>query len=101
VTHAQVAPRRDLRYERWAEVTAMIRWLEDERLPTAVKANMARFKTTSFAKTLDEEQRAWQLMSWPRTHHTPLRFLLRSDDGRRASFVIDGPGRQYGLVEDG
>ena len=34
----------------------MIRWLEDERLSSAVKANMARFKATSFAKDLDEPQ---------------------------------------------
>ena len=64
----------------------MIRWLDDARLSDAVKANLARFRATSFAKDLDEEEASWQFMSWPRTDHTPLRFLLRSSDSRRATW---------------
>ena len=56
----------------------MIRWLEDERLSSAVKANMARFKATSFAKDLDESEARWRFMSWPRSSDTPMRFLLES-----------------------
>jgi hypothetical protein len=78
----------------------MIHWLEEERLPSAVKANMARFRATSFAKSLDEGETRWRFMSWPRTHHTPLRFVLRSEDHRQATFTIDGPGRQYGKIEE-
>jgi hypothetical protein len=77
----------------------MIRWLEDERLSSNVKANMARFKATSFAKDLDESAARWQFMSWPRTDHAPLRFLLRSDDHRHATFTIDGAGMEYGKLE--
>jgi len=78
----------------------MIRWLEDERLPAPVKANMARFKATSFAKDLDESEARWRFMSWPRTDHTPLRFLLESDDRRRATFTLDAGGVAYGRIEE-
>jgi hypothetical protein len=77
----------------------MIHWLEDERLSSAVKANMARFKATSFAKDLDESAAGWRFMSWPRTAHTPLRFLLRSDDHRNATFTIDDGAHEYGKIE--
>jgi len=77
----------------------MIRWIEDERLSAAVKANMARFKATSFAKDLDESAAHWRFMSWPRTDHTPLRFLLRSDDQHQAVFTVDGDGQEYGKIE--
>jgi hypothetical protein len=78
----------------------MIRWLDDERLSSAVKANMARFKATSFAKDLDEGEARWQFMSWPRTDHTPLRFLLKSEARQQATFTIDGNGHEYGKIED-
>jgi hypothetical protein len=77
----------------------MIRWLDDERLPAAVKANMARFKATSFAKDLDESAAHWRFMSWPRSEDTPLRFLLRSDDQRQATFTVDEGGQEYGKLE--
>ena len=76
----------------------MIRWLEDERLPATVKTNIARFKATSFAKDLDEGQSEWRFMSWPRTPDMPLRFLLRSDDHRHATFTIDG-AIEHGVIE--
>ena len=79
----------------------MIRWLEDDRLPSPVKANLARFKATSFAKDLDESPIRWRFMSWPRTPHTPLRFLLRSDDHRDATFTIDDAGLEYGKIDAG
>ena len=63
----------------------MIRWLEDDRLAATVKENMARFKATSFAKDLDEDRVSWRFMSWPRNEHTPLRFLLESEDHRHAT----------------
>ncbi len=78
----------------------MIRWLDDERLPPTVKANMARFKATSFAKDLDESETEWRFMSWPRTDHTPLRFILRSSSNRSATFTIDGAGHEYGNIEE-
>jgi hypothetical protein len=77
----------------------MIRWLEDDRLAPEVMDNMARFKATSFAKDLDEDRASWRFMSWPRTDHTPLRFLLQSDDHRNATFTIDGDGYEYGKLE--
>jgi hypothetical protein len=77
----------------------MIRWLEDERLSSAVKANMARFKATSFAKDLDEGDARWRFMSWPRTDHNPMRFLLESDDRRHATFTFDAAGMAYGKIE--
>jgi hypothetical protein len=77
----------------------MIRWLEDERLAPSVKENMARFKATSFAKDLDEAAATWRFMSWPRTDHTPLRFLLKSNDHQNATFTIDGVGEEYGRLE--
>jgi len=76
----------------------MIRWLDDERLPAAVKANMARFKATTFAKDLDESRAYWRFMSWPRSEEWPLRFLLRSDDQRQAVFTVD-EGEEYGKIE--
>jgi len=76
----------------------MIRWLEDERLSSSVKANMARFKATSFAKDLDEGEARWRFMSWPRSEARPLRFLLESDDQLRATFTIDD-AQEYGHVE--
>jgi hypothetical protein len=78
----------------------MIRWLDDDRLSPAVKANMARFKATSFAKDLDEGDARWRFMSWPRTSNTPMRFLLESDDHRHATFTIDADGLEYGKMED-
>jgi hypothetical protein len=77
----------------------MIRWLEDERLSKAVKANMARFKSTSFAKDLDESEARWRFMSWPRTDDMPMRFLLESDDQQHATFTIDDGGLEYGKIE--
>jgi hypothetical protein len=77
----------------------MIRWLEDERLSASVKANMARFKATSFAKDLDESAAHWRFMSWPRSEATPLRFLLRSDDQHQAVFTVDDGGQEYGKIE--
>ena len=76
----------------------MIRGLEDERLPPAVKANIARFKATSFAKDLDESEAEWRFMSWPRTSDSPRRFLLRSDDRHVATFTIDDD-LEYGHIE--
>jgi hypothetical protein len=78
----------------------MIRWLEDDRLSAAEKATMARFKATSFAKDLDEGEARWRFMSWPRTDHTPMRFLLSSDRHQRATFTIDAGGHEYGHIED-
>jgi hypothetical protein len=78
----------------------MIRWLEEDRLSSAVKANMARFKATSFAKDLDEGQTRWRFMSWPRNDHTPMRFLLASDGHERATFTIDDSGQEYGHIVD-
>jgi hypothetical protein len=76
----------------------MIRWLEDERLSPTVKANIARFKATSFAKDLDETEAEWRFMSWPRSTDAPLRFLLRSNDHHNALFTIDG-SLEYGRIE--
>jgi hypothetical protein len=77
----------------------MIRWLDDDRLSSAVKSNMARFKATSFAKDLDESEARWRFMSWPRTDSTPLRFLLESDDRKHATFTFDAGGQEYGKIE--
>jgi hypothetical protein len=77
----------------------MIRWLDDARLSSTVKANLARFKATSFAKDLDESDARWRFMSWPRTDHTPMRFLLESNDHRHATFTIDEGGIEYGKIE--
>jgi hypothetical protein len=38
-------------------------------------------------------------MSWPRSGSPPLRFLLESEARHRASFIVDGPGHEYGKVE--
>jgi hypothetical protein len=73
----------------------MIRWLDDERISSTVKENLARFKATSFAKDLDESPVNWRFMSWPRSSDLPLRFLLRSEDHHLATFTIDG------LIEHG
>ncbi len=78
----------------------MIRWLEEARLSPTEKSNMTQFQATSFAKDLDAETTEWRLMSWPRAEDTPLRFLLRSSDSRRATFTIDD-GYEYGKVERG
>jgi hypothetical protein len=78
----------------------MIRWLDDDRLSSAVKANMARFKATSFAKDLDESEARWRFMSWPRNDHMPMRFLLQSDGHKRAIFTFDEGGYEYGRIED-
>ena len=78
----------------------MIRWRDDERLSPSVKANMARFKATSFAKDLDESEAEWRFMSWPRSENAPLRFLLESSGRQHATFTIDGGGHEYGHIED-
>jgi hypothetical protein len=75
----------------------MIRWLDEQRLSPTVKANVARFRATSFAKDLDEGESVWRFMSWPRSAEAPLVFLLRSDDHRHASFTIDNE-REYGHI---
>jgi hypothetical protein len=75
----------------------MIEW-SDVREDDAVKANLERFRRTSFAKDLDEDEAKWSWMSWPRSPENPLRFLLRSDQNRQATFTIDGDGREYGTI---
>jgi hypothetical protein len=75
----------------------MIEW-SVVREDDAVKANLERFRRTSFAKDLDEDVATWSWMSWPRSPENPLRFLLRSDQNRLATFTIDGDGREYGAI---
>lgn len=77
----------------------MIRWLEDHQMDDTVRSNFERFRRTSFAKDLEEDKGAWQVMSWPRSSETPLRFLLKSGQNRQATFTIDGDGREYGSIE--
>ena len=75
----------------------MIEWSavqEDD----VVKANIERFRRTSFAKDLEEDKATWKWMSWPRSTENPLRFQLRSDARRSATFTIDGDGREYGTI---
>jgi len=77
----------------------MIRWPEENHMDDVVRANFDRFRRTSFAKDLEEDKGAWQVMSWPRTSETPLRFLLKDSRSQRATFTIDGDGREYGSVD--
>jgi len=79
----------------------MIDWLDEQRFDEVVHANVERFKRTSFAKDLEEDKATWQWMSWPRSSESPLRFLLRSDQNRHATFTIDGDGREYGHILKG
>jgi len=74
----------------------MIQWIDEEGADDVVKANLDRFRRTSFAKNLEEDKTTWRLMSWPRSADSPLRFLLRSDRQKLATFTIDGDGREYG-----
>jgi hypothetical protein len=76
----------------------MIQWLEELREDDVVRANVERFRRTSFAKDLEEDRAAWNWVSWPRSPENPLRFQLRSDQNRRATFTIDGDGREYGSI---
>jgi hypothetical protein len=76
----------------------MIQWLEELREDDVVRANVERFRRTTFAKDLEEDKAAWVWVSWPRSAESPLRFILRSDRERRATFTIDGEGREYGQV---
>jgi|HubBroStandDraft_1064217.scaffolds.fasta_scaffold106832_2 hypothetical protein len=76
----------------------MIQWLEVLREDDVVKANIERFRRTSFAKDLEEDKSPWVWVSWPRSPESPLRFELRSDPNRKATFTIDGDGREYGRV---
>jgi hypothetical protein len=78
----------------------MIQWLDEQRMDDVVKANVERFRRTSFAKDLEEDKTTWHWMSWPRSPESPLRFLLRSDQNRHATFTIDGDGREYGGVAE-
>jgi hypothetical protein len=39
------------------------------------------------------------MMSWPRSSETPLRFLLKGSQNQRATFTIDGDGREYGSID--
>jgi hypothetical protein len=75
----------------------MIEWPE-VREDDVVKANLERFRRTSFAKDLEEDKAIWSWMSWPRSPENPLRFQLRSDHSGHATFTIDGDGREYGTV---
>jgi hypothetical protein len=75
----------------------MIEWPE-MRENDVVKANLERFRRTSFAKDLEEDKAIWSWMSWPRSSENPLRFHLRSDHHRYATFTIDGDGREYGAL---
>jgi hypothetical protein len=77
----------------------MIRWLEEHQMDDVVRSNFERFRRTSFAKDLEEEKGAWQMMSWPRSSETPLRFLLKGSQNQRATFTIDGDGREYGSID--
>jgi hypothetical protein len=79
----------------------MIAWLDEQRTDDAVQANVERFRRTSFAKDLEEDKATWHWMSWPRSSESPLRFLLRSDQNRNATFTIDGDGREYGQIAEG
>jgi hypothetical protein len=76
----------------------MIEWLEEQRKDDVVKANVERFRRTSFAKDLEEDKATWRWMSWPRSAETPLRFVLKSDQNRQAVFTIDGEGKEYGGI---
>jgi hypothetical protein len=76
----------------------MIEWLEELRDDDVVKANIERFRRTSFARDLEEDKATWSWMSWPRSAENPLRFLLRSDQNHHATFTIDGDGREYGTL---
>jgi hypothetical protein len=76
----------------------MIEWLEVRKDDDVVNANLDRFRRTSFAKDLEEDKATWMWMSWPRSPENPLRFKLRSDQSRNATFTIDGDGREYGDI---
>ncbi len=78
----------------------MIDWLDEQRMDDVVKANVDRFRRTSFAKDLEEDKATWRWMSWPRSAESPLRFLLASEPNRHATFTIDGDGREYGGIAD-
>ncbi len=75
----------------------MIQWPSDQGMDDVVKANVDRFRRTTFAKDLEEDKATWSLMAWPRSPEKPLRFELRSDARRLARFTIDGDGREYGV----
>jgi hypothetical protein len=77
----------------------MIEW-SAIREDDVVKANIERFRRTSFAKDLEEDKATWSWMSWPRSPENPLRFQLRSEDRRLATFTIDGDGREYGGITE-
>jgi hypothetical protein len=76
----------------------MIHWLEELREDDVVRANVERFRRTSFAKDLEEDKAMWSWVSWPRSPESPLCFHLRSDQNKSATFTIDGDGREYGGI---
>ena len=77
----------------------MIEWLDDLKADDVVKANIDRFRRTSFARDLEDDKASWVWVSWPRSADTPLRFELRGEPHRKAVFTIDGDGREYGSVK--
>jgi hypothetical protein len=67
------------------------------RMPTShvtetARRNLDRFRATSAASELDDDERTWTVAEWTWAEGPPLRVELRSDTGDTVDFVMDGSG---------
>jgi hypothetical protein len=56
------------------------------------RRNLERFRATSAAKDLDEDERLWTVVEWSWHAGPPLAVYVRSDQGDVLDFVMDESG---------
>jgi hypothetical protein len=70
----------------------MIVWPDDRILSSAARDNIARFRATAGAKTLEADTHQWTFQSWARLPEPPYRMILVSDGGEQATITIEENG---------
>jgi hypothetical protein len=58
----------------------------------AARRNLERFRATSAASQLDDDEHTWTVAEWTWTEGPPLYIQLRSDSGEFVDFVMDEKG---------